>query len=338
MPYTFTVNSEVVVRETVSIPASDHSSSKVVTIREPVSIHVTVDDTAFNSSVMACDARIDSVNDSVIDSVRRQSEAKRDSAKVISKSVLDGFYKYAASDFRQQMVEHENVVNSTLPKIQTYMGQLQDLKRRMESDYNLISKRYVGIFKGYDEELDRNMHRLYDPLFELYDDCQTKLLVESRTEALSASIGFEDISTVQAMMVQAKLKSTLLSVMRRLTSSLASRRKVDQSLERLAENRVAKAVTCHLPLVYFERDSLSSSGKKEDEVHVNFVGDEAHSRNLGQRVRERIIAGGVDVDNSEKDDERMDLDFMARLSQVGDERRAREILRLYDDYKKRRKA
>ena len=66
--------------------------------------------------------------------------------------------------------------------------------------------------------------------------------------------------------------------------------------------------------------------------------DEAHSRNLGQRVRERIIAGGVDVDNSEKDDERMDLDFMARLSQVGDERRAREILRLYDDYKKRRKA
>ena len=194
MPYTFTVNSEVVVRETVSIPASDHSSSKVVTIREPVSIHVTVDDTAFNSSVMACDARIDSVNDSVIDSVRRQSEAKRDSAKVISKSVLDGFYKYAASDFRQQMVEHENVVNSTLPKIQTYMAQLQDLKRRMESDYNLISKRYVGIFKGYDEELDRNMHRLYDPLFELYDDCQTKLLVESRTEALSASISFSAFS------------------------------------------------------------------------------------------------------------------------------------------------
>ena len=339
MPYTFTVNSEVVVHETVSIPASEHSSSKVVTIREPVSIHVTVDDTAFNSSVMACDARIDSVNDSVVDSVRRQSEAKKESAKVISKSVLDGFYKYAASDFRQQMVEHENVVNSTLPKIQTYMAQLQDLERRMESDYTLISKRYVGIFKGYDEELDRNMHRLYDPLFELYDDCQTKLLVESRTEALSASIGFEDISTVQAMMVQAKLKTTLLSVMRRLTASLASRRRIDQSLERLAENRVvSKPVTCHLPLVYFERDSLLDGGRKEDEVHLNLDGDGARSRALAQRAKECIIAGGLEVDNSAKDDERMDLDFMARLSQVGDERRAREILRLYDDYKKRRKA
>ena len=188
MPYTFTVNSEVVVHERVSIPASEHSSSKVVTIREPVSIHVTVDDTAFNSSVMACDARIDSVNDSVVDSVRRQSEAKKESAKVISKSVLDGFYKYAASDFRQQMVEHENVVNSTLPKIQTYMAQLQDLKRRMESDYNLISKRYVGIFKGYDEELDRNMHRLYDPLFELYDDCSVSEVYVVYTEYVNSAV------------------------------------------------------------------------------------------------------------------------------------------------------
>ena len=113
----------------------------------------------------------------------------------------------------------------------------------------------------------------------------------------------------------------LLPVMRRLTSSLASRRKVDQSLERLAENRVTNAVTC-----------------QEDEVHLNLDGDGARSRALAQRAKECIIAGGLEVDNSAKDDERMDLDFMARLSQVGDERRAREILRVYDDYKKRRKA
>lgn len=130
----------------------------------------------------------------------------------------------------------------------------------------------------------------------------------------------------------------LLPVMRRLTSSLASRRKVDQSLERLAENRVTNAVTCHLPLVYFERDSLLDGGRKEDEVHLNLDGDGARSRALAQRAKECIIAGGLEVDNSAKDDERMDLDFMARLSQVGDERRAREILRVYDDYKKRRKA
>ena len=101
---------------------------------------------------------------------------------------------------------------------------------------------------------------------------------------------------------------------------------------------MSKPVTCHLPLVYFERDSLLDGGRKEDEVHLNLDGDGARSRALAQRAKECIIAGGLEVDNSAKDDERMDLDFMARLSQVGDERRAREILRLYDDYKKRRKA
>lgn len=334
MPYSYTINDTITLHTTVHYGASKSGGSKPVSLSEPISITVTVDDTAFRNAVDNCDVRISSVNGNLVESIRQQTEAKKASARKISKSVLDGFYNYAASDFRQQMVQLENVVKSTLPKLQTYFEQLRDLRKRMESDYNLISKRYLGIIQTFDDELEREMHRLYSPVFELHDDCQTKLLVESRTDALSASIGFEDISTVQTMMVQAKLKSTFHEVMKKLAATLSNRRSLDKLIERVAENKTVSGETEYLPLVYFEHEE--ASGDVGDVILTSSI-DFATRDKLAQRVKECMIATGTEVDNSDRDDELLDMNFMARLSSLGDERKAKEMLRLYEEYKKRRR-
>lgn len=327
MSYSVTVQDHVTLSTTVSYGASEHGGSKHVTLTEPIYITVTVDDEVFNSSVGSCDRRLMDVNSTLSDSIRAQSEAKMESARKISTSVMDGFYKYAATDFRQQLVQLENEINASVPKIQSYMEQLKGIKQRMESDYNLISSRYVKIIQTFDDELERELHRLYGPCFELFEDCQNKLIVGNNTSSQASTIGFEDISVTQALMVQARLKDVLLNVQKALAGYAYARISLDRLIGEVAEKRALQQnEVIHLPVLLFESEK---DGRMQTEVC-------SAAETFSNAVRTRVIENSQMIGNSERDDELMDMEFMKLLSAVKDEKKAKKILSLYEGYKRRR--
>ena len=320
MSYTLTFHENLHLRASYSYPSSEHGGTGSVSINEPITITVVVDDVPFINSSNRCSVSLNDVSSKLLDAAQREESAKIAAAEKISNSIIGGFFGYAKADFSQTMVELENIVAAEGPKIISYLEQLKAIKDRMENDFSMLKKRYGDIFSSLDDELYREIHRLYGPCFDLIDNCFSKLIVSSSLDSLSEVFGYSELTITENALLLSFLKSKLRNTLESLSEICMKIRQLDKTLKITCNGKsIEKEETSYVPVVLFERKSLDE-GKNE-------VTCFSSSEKLSASVAEH----SDEVDSKEKP-ELMESRFFQMLSEE-DERKRKIIISLWNSYK-----
>lgn len=326
MSYSRTFHGSVSLTVHYSYPASEHGGSDSKTVTEPVTITVVVDDEPFIRSAAICTDSIDSVASRLTDAANRNESAKIASAEKISSSVIKGFYSYTKADFSQKMIELENTVSAEGPKLLTYFEQLKSIKERMESDFNMIKRRYTDIFSSLDDELYREVYRLYSPCFELIDDCFSKLIISSSISSLSRILGYNELTVTENALLLSYLKLKLRTVMRTLSRISENIKHLDAVLSSVCEKKeIQSEVTTYVPVVLFQREMLTGGNSEIITYAPQLASDEAE-----RKIRETMPQFISSLSVKTHDSNLVEMKFREMLGSVTDAEKRKKMVALFE--------
>lgn len=328
MSYSEHFSGSVTLSTNVSYPASENGGSKYVTMTEPINITVTVHDEPFKHSADLCSANVLTVDNSILQSAKAQARAKSEAAKKISKTIVGGFFEYNKADFSQKVVALQNEINAEAPKLLTYMKQLSDIRNRMEHDFNLISRRYIDIFQKFDDELNREIHRMYGPCFVLFDECMNSLVSDIPTDAQARSLGFENVTAMQSMIVTSIMKRKLQTCMGKIGSIVGSTRHLDSVFDQYCSDMdTEKETTTYLPAVVFQPLNDDDSPFTECTFCQGMTGQNREI--IEESICSAVRNEQIDISNTPQERSLMESEFMKMMENEPSERKKREMLRLW---------
>ena len=330
MSYTETVYEIIHGSVYADYPASEHGGSMLVSYSEQISISVTVEDEDFSDSVTRCTGQIGVLDGALRLSAEKQKEAKKQFAEKISDSMISGFMGYMVNTFSEEMTKFANECNAIVPSITTYMSQLESMKKRMESDYNIIKRRYISIFKELDEELERNMMRMYAPCFALVEGFLGKMTDDllvgniANTFSYSSSIARSDLALRIAI-----LKKSASELIKRVEDHLLLNKKLDSYIAKYV-HEVFHDETWYYPVFSLETEDLGDE-KTDLSIHVpSILSDDKRN--------EILLAVGKEIENRnvalfQMEKEKLQNEFLLLLEKEKDERKRKNILRLWNNFK-----
>lgn len=163
--YTFGVSGSV------SYPASQNGGT--VSYHDSVDVTLYVDTSPFDRSVRSCSQEVNTLTASVANAAVEMCNTRKETARLISKSIIRGFFGMIQSEISQQKA----LLASKIPVL------LQDLKSRaelclgkkdqMRCDFERITMRYSDVFMELDENMIAALKQLDHPLFNISNKINT---------------------------------------------------------------------------------------------------------------------------------------------------------------------
>lgn len=329
MSYSRTFHGSVSLSVHYSYPPSEHGGNGSKTVTEPITITVVVDDAPFIRSAAVCTESIDDVASSLIEAANRNESAKITTAEKISSSVTNGFYNYTKADFSQKMVELENEVSAAGPKLLTYFDQLKSIKERMENDFNMIKKRYVDIFSSLDDELYREVNRLYSPCFDLIDDCFNKLIVSSSLLSLSEVLGYNELTVTENALLLSFLKLKLSGVMKLLSRIAENIKHLDSVISAVCEKKNANdTITLYVPAIFFQREMLTGGNSEIVTYAPSIASDEAQ-----KKIRESVQLSASSFQAKPREMDLVEMKFQEMMAGMESAEKRKKMMALWQSYK-----
>ena len=333
MAYTRTYSEVIYGSKTVSYPASEHGGTTSVSWSEPITLYVTVQDDVFNSSVTRCNSTVGVLGAAVVAATNAQEQAKIAAAKKISKTMIHGFANYTKNLFSQDMIELEAKVNSLKGQLLTFSKNLSDVKTTMESDYNLLKGRYSKFFDKLDKDLERRVHELSSEAFGVSNHLLNDRILKPQLEGVSKTMTLEnDIPSSQTVLQLSGLKRLMIESLNKLNIFLRKKRKISVQLETMLEKDSGnKSSTWYSPVFVFEADD-KVEGRMSFEMTTSEHLSSESKKKIETAVNEAFVSGKLKVCNIGSDKKNIEMEFIKLLEKEGDERKRKEMLRLWDNY------
>ena len=163
--YTFGVSGSV------RYPASQNGGT--VSYHDSVNVTLHVDTSPFDRSVISCSREVNTLTASVANATMKMCNTRKETARLISKSIINGFFGMICSEISQQKA----MLASKIPVL------LQDLKSRaelclgkkdqMHRDFERITTRYSDTFRELDANMIAALKQLDQPLFDISNKINT---------------------------------------------------------------------------------------------------------------------------------------------------------------------
>lgn len=187
--------------------------------------------------------------------------AERQAAEQICTNVNRGFFGLIRSQISQRMAAYRSQMDARIMELAHQASELASIKARMERDYQMISARYLKLFKTLDAALFSRVQELDRPLLGFVSRDMDKL--RNRAQASQASFPVHQSESLQASqqiassLVKART-SRAIEGMRRFVGEASQQRSLVSSM--LDEGASTGDVQVHLPVAFLEADSTRSAG------------------------------------------------------------------------------
>lgn len=267
---------------------------------------------------------------------------ERQSAKTISEHVDNGFYTMVKSQISQKAVAAYTEMTSKQMTLFQLVKALDGVKRQMESDYNMISRRYAKLFQSLNKALETRIKELDRPAMKLaeirksivFDKLKddTSLLLSASNETLSVA------QTALSGKLKQKTKETLLTLSDSITEEQFYRNKISSILQNREYDAVSKDTAGdsqdddfrYIPGIVSSAESLLNI----DDCIENIYAPQSETwQNTAPLVSEinRISKDLTWVPAKTEDTDPVRKEFMALCEKEStDERVSKEIMRLFD--------
>jgi hypothetical protein len=250
----------------VNYPASEHGGTMRVSYSENVSLDITVDVETddFDSSVAYCNRSIDGLTGSVVAMNAAQCAAIQQTAKNVSQSLLDGFFGTINMELSQQLQALNSAIKAGFGLIQEQGKAVSEQKKTLETDYNRISSRYAGIFRDLDDECYKRIYALDKDSFNLSQNVQKKLLLETGTNITAKNLlGIHDESSSRSMMMASRNNRLANDVLKTLRSYINQETTIADLISSFMINEpITGMVTEYVPVIWTSREN-PESGESE---------------------------------------------------------------------------
>jgi len=275
--------------------------------------------------------------------------AEFSASKTICENVDNGFYMLVKSQISQKAVAAYTEMTSKQITMLQLAKALENVKRQMEGDFNMITRRYAKLFNSRNKALDTRIKELDRPSMQLADI--KKMVVFDKLKDDSSmlfSITAEALPFAQTALsgkLKQKTRDTMITLSESVTENSSYSEKVDSILVKnesdfsggysadkdSASGGNADSDFRYLPAIFLATESLLNPNDSIENIYI------AHNEvweNTAPVVSEINRVQGrlcwITADREEK--ETIRREFMALCEkEAEDERLSKEIARLFDD-------
>ncbi|MDR1380983.1 MAG: hypothetical protein LBJ47_05825 [Tannerella sp.] len=195
--------------------------------------------------------------------------AEQKAADHVCDNVTKGFYALMRSQISQKIAKLQSEVDSHLMQLNAQRKQLLGIKTRMERDYNMISRRYLKLFNGLNQNLKQRVFELDRPTVDFAVREVEK--VSNRTKYLTATVPVSQLESlaVSQKIIASNVKFRGLKVINSMTNFLADMSEQKKLTDRiLLEKGTVENSTLSVPVVISECN-FDKFDSKNIEVAVN---------------------------------------------------------------------
>ena len=294
-----------------------------------------VDTTPMANTVDSARGHINGVTVAVTAMEAAVIAAEKSAAKTICENVDNGFYMLVKSQISQKAVAAYTEMTSKQITMLQLAKALENVKRQMEGDFNMITRRYAKLFQSLNKTLESRIKELDRPAMQLADIKRAMVFDKLKDESsLLFSISDEALPLAQTALsgkLKQKTRETLLSLSDSVNESSSYSEKVESILVKNENDLSADFDFRYLPAIFCTINSLLNQDSYIDNVYsaqADVWQNTAPVVSEINRVHNDLPWGILDKD--EKEVIRRELLAMCE-KETNDDRLSKEIVRLFDD-------
>jgi len=298
------------------------------------SFQFNVDTSPMANSIDGTRGSVNGVTAAVVAMQAAVIASERAASKKICDNVDEGFYMLVKSQISQKAVAAYTEMSAKQITLMQLAKALENFKRIMENDFNMIARRYTKLFNSLNKALDIRVKELDRPAIQLAetrkrmvfdklnDNCS--MLINISTEALPIA------QTALSGKLKQKTKDTIITLSESVNEDVNFSEKVDSILVKNETESLSDTGMRYVPVVFFASDSLLT---KNDSIENIYTAKTDEWENTAPVVSEinrinKDFSWSVS-DNEEKG--RIRKEFLALCDNEREERLTKEVIRLFDE-------
>jgi hypothetical protein len=260
---------------------------------------------------------------------------ERAAAQTICENVDNGFYMLIKSQISQKAVAAYTEMSSKQITLLQLAKALDNVKRQMEGDFYMITKRYAKLFQSLNKELEIRVKELDRPAMQLAEIRKNivfdKLMDDS---SMLLSVSAESLPLVQTALT-GKMKQKTHAAMQTLTDYIDESRsyseRVDSILVKGSEDTSGSTDLYYLPAIIFQTDSLFNVNDTIENVFTVHTDVWQNNASLVSEISRVQPDFKWDAQTTEEK-ALVRNDFLALCEkEISEERLSKEIIRLFDE-------
>ena len=298
-------------------------------------LHFNVDTSPMAQSVDGSRGHLNGVTVAVTAMQAAVIASERASAKTICENVDNGFYMLIRSQISQKAVAAYTEVASKQVTLLQLAKALDGVKRQMENDFNMITRRYAKLFHSLNKALETRVKEIDRPAMQLAETRKSVVFDRLKDDSsMLFSASSEALPIVQTAL-SGKLKQKTRETLRTLSESVHESRsyseKLDSILVKNESSFSGDADQRFLPAIFFMTDSLLAREEHVENVFTAHSDSWQNSAPLVSEVnRVHNDLNWAPADSAEK--ARIRGEFLALCErESADERVQKEMIRLFDE-------
>lgn len=232
----------------------------------------TVDTTPMAHSVDSAKGHINGVNGAVVAMQTAVIATERQASQKICDNVDNGFFTLMKSQISQKAAAAYSEMQSKQMILVQLAKALDGVKRQMENDYNMITKRYTKLFGSLNRALETRIRELDRPAMKLADSKRNVVFDRLKDDSSALfSVSGEALPLAQTA-ISGKLKGKTREAMRTLFESiddnLSYSVKVDSILQKNDSDFAGNSDTRFIPVIFSVTDSLLNRNDQIENVYT----------------------------------------------------------------------
>ncbi|HCC37040.1 MAG TPA: hypothetical protein DEQ14_05210 [Treponema sp.] len=298
------------------------------------SIQVDVDTTPLAASVDNTRGHLNLVTGAVTTMEAAVIAAENEAAQTICKNVDNGFYILVKSQISQKAVAAYTEMASKQMTLLQLVKALDNVKRQMENDFYMITKRYTKLFQSLNKSLETRVKELDRPAMRLAEIRKNMVFDKLKDDSsMLLSVSAESLPMAQTAL-SGKMKQKTQVAMQSLAGYVDESRSYSERVDSIltgGEKTSNSADLCYLPVVILETDSLLNLDDKIESVFTAHTDVWQNSASIVSEIS-RVQPELKWTASSAEEKSFIRGDFLSLCeNEISEERLSKEIIRLFDE-------
>lgn len=259
--------------------------------------------------------------------------SEKEASRKICENVDEGFFMLVNSQISQKAVAAFSEMNSSLMKLVQLNKAVDNIKKQMENDFHMITKRYVKLFQSLNRALETRIKELDRPAMQLSEIRKNILFDKLKDESsLYMSVSSESLPLAQSAL-SGKLKHKTRKALQTLSESVNENSSYTEKIESILiqsgtddENDMR-----FLPSIVFVTDSLLNSGDHIETIYTAETDKVQNEKSIISQINTSYNSfHWAETEAAEKNILRKSFIELCE-NEIEDERLSKELTRLFDE-------
>jgi hypothetical protein len=261
---------------------------------------------------------------------------ERKASKTICDNVDNGFYVLMKSQISQKAVAAYSEMTSKQMTLIQLVKALDNVRCQMESDYNMIARRYTKLFTSLNKALETRVRELDRPAMQLAEIRKSLVFDKLKNESALLLSSSGEIVQVEETALNGKLKQKTQETLKTLFSSVGDSETYNKKVDSILNSANAVPLESvsefyYLPALFMATESLLNREEQIESVYTTQSQDWQNTVPVVSEVNQASDSmGWKPSTDEERNLVRKEFVNLCEKETLSNERLSKEILRLFD--------